>query len=360
MSFLIKIFKELCPPIIYKIISRIYLRIYKSHYKTNEIKHINDDAFKLYAKSFGDKNPDKNFYVIRGFGAGMFSNLQYVLANLRQAELLNMIPVVDFENFNTIYNEPYPVNNTNNAWEYFFSQTSGYSLKDVYQSKNVFFNTGKYNWDMGYYFSDKDLFFYYKKYIKFNPDIIKEYNDYKEKLFGNKRILGVHFRGWEMNTAPGHPFCPTEKQMIKLIDMILDKYSIDSIFLVTEQQEYYESLTKKYGNKILTTPYYRTKQKIDGYYISPEPRKNHLYLLGKDIIRDALLLSDCIGLLHCNTNVSTFSRFINQGKYEFEYSIDNGINSDDPFVAKYLYNIKKRLPSKLGGLKGEIHFIERK
>ena len=79
-----------------------------------------ENTIELQLKEFGALTPDKYFYVIRGFGAGMFSNLQYVLASIRQAEIHGMIPVVDFENFYTVYKEPYAINNTNNAWNYFF------------------------------------------------------------------------------------------------------------------------------------------------------------------------------------------------------------------------------------------------
>lgn len=58
-----------------------------------------------------------------------------------------------------------------------------------------------------------------------------------------------------MNTAPGHPFCPTIKQMFDMTDKIIEKFKIDKIYLATEQEEYYEAFINKYGEKILTTPY---------------------------------------------------------------------------------------------------------
>lgn len=162
-----------------------------------------------------------------------------------------------------------------------------------------------------------------------------------------------------MNTAPGHPFCPTEKQMLACTDEILAKYKIDKIYLATEQQEYYELFTKTYGDKILTTPYFRTKKGVNAYKINPEPRKNHLYLCGREIILNALLLSECTGLLHCATNVSTFARFINRERYEFEYMIFNGVNSVDGMLSKYMYGIRKRLPQKFGGLENKITIREK-
>ena len=350
MSVIIKVFKELCPPIILDSIRWFYNR------KNDRIQteHIDNGAIRLSVKSFGNKNPEKYFYVITGFSAGMFSTLQYGIAHIRRAEMFGMIPVVDFKNFKSAYTSSNPVAGELNTWNWFFENISDYSIDEVYKSRNVFFGAG-YDWSMGYYFSSHNFFEIYSKHI-FLKEIIKaKINNYKEKLgFDGKRILGVQFRGWEMNTAPGHPFCPTIKQMFKYTDEILKKYNIDKIYLATEQQEYHDAFIKKYCDKILFTPYFMTKKGVNAYKIQPEPRENHLYQCGVEIIINAFLLSECIGLLHCGTNVSTFAKFINNGKYEFEYFIFNGVNSNNPLLARYMYSIRKILPKSIGGLKNEV------
>ena len=56
--------------------------------------------------SYGNNNPNKIFYVIRRSpGAGLFSNLIYVINHLLIAEKHNFIPIIDMENYPTIYNE---------------------------------------------------------------------------------------------------------------------------------------------------------------------------------------------------------------------------------------------------------------
>ena len=57
--------------------------------------------------------------IRRSPGAGMFSNFIYVLNHVNIAKN-NFIPIVDMENFTTIYNERQKINNTYNAWEYYF------------------------------------------------------------------------------------------------------------------------------------------------------------------------------------------------------------------------------------------------
>ena len=84
---------------------------------------------KYFVKSFGNKNPNKRFYVIQRFiGGGMFSNLNYIIHHLKLALDLNCIPIIDMENFPTKYNEKYKINNTKNAWEYYFYPLNKYKL----------------------------------------------------------------------------------------------------------------------------------------------------------------------------------------------------------------------------------------
>ena len=356
-----KIIKALIPPFLWYFFSILLEKIMNNKNQNKIINDtINKDAIQLFRKSFGEKNPDKQFYVITGFKAGMFSTLQYVIAHIRRADLMGMIPVVDFENFSTAYTSANPVNNELNTWLWFFNQVSPYSLKDVYQSKNVYFGSGEYNWDMGHYFSGHNFLDYYFKYIHLQNNIIELIEKYKKELdFNNNKILGIQFRGWEQNTTSSHPFGPTIKQMFRYNDEILKKYDIDKIYLATEQQEYHDAFIKKYGEKVIFTPYFMTKKGVNAYKIQPEPREHHLYHCGVEIIINAFLLSECIGLLHCGTNVSTFAKFINNGKYEFEYFIFNGVNSNNPYLAKFMYNIRKILPKKFGGLEDKVTIHEK-
>ena len=99
--------------------------------------------------SFGNLNQNKIFYVIRRSpGAGMFSNVIFVMNHLLIAKQHNFIPVVDMKNFPTIYNEKNIVNGTYNAWEYYFEKVSKYTLEEVYKSKNVFITNNNFEKNM--------------------------------------------------------------------------------------------------------------------------------------------------------------------------------------------------------------------
>lgn len=65
-------------------------------------------------KSFGNKNPDKTFFVIRLYppAAGFLADYNYVLGYMKYAYDNGWIPVVDMQNYQTLYNEDHPIHGT--------------------------------------------------------------------------------------------------------------------------------------------------------------------------------------------------------------------------------------------------------
>jgi hypothetical protein len=187
--------------------------------------------------SFGPRHPDKVFYVIwrENHGSGFFSNLSQILCHLIVADSLGMQPVVDFENFPTLYNEDEEVSGTRNAWEYYFAQTSPVPLKEVYESRHVFFCDGTYpsgfNYSVAAIAGSQRVF---DRHVKVLPEIEDSLQGWLTG-FG-ARTLGVHFRGQEMNRAAGHPFGPTERQILDATRALVRERNFDRIFLVTEDQ----------------------------------------------------------------------------------------------------------------------------
>ena len=122
-------------------------------------------------------NPDKIFYVIqRHPGCGLFSNVTFVINHLKVAKDHGFTPVVDMENYTTVYNEKKKVCNTFNAWKYYFEQTSNFTLEEVYNSKNVIITDS--------IFYDKNKNFYYE--ITKSDELLKTF---KEKLILKKSKL---------------------------------------------------------------------------------------------------------------------------------------------------------------------------
>jgi len=300
-------------------------------------------------KSFGDKNPDKIFFVIRqeGLGRGLFSILSGVICYLDFADRCCYIPVVDFKNFKTEYNQEEEIGGTRNAFEYYFLPVSKVSLDEVYLSKTVIVSGNNYPKGYDYTIANiPGLYKIFKKYIKIKPEIERLVKIKKSN--SKNKILGVHFRGQEMRTARGHWFPPSNRQMYKAIDIMLSRDTYSKIFVCTEDDRLLSALNKRYPEMIIYNNHFRTSG-ANAYKINA--RKNHKYLLGLEILIDMLTLSRCNGLISCSSNVAWMSRFINNKKYSGSIFINNGPNSKFWPLAKILWTIKNLLPAKLGGFK---------
>lgn len=81
-----------------------------------KFKEINNEVINLSINS--SKNNKKSVYYVikRTPGAGLFSNFIFVLNHIKIADSCGFKPVVDMENFHTIYNEKFKINNTKNIF----------------------------------------------------------------------------------------------------------------------------------------------------------------------------------------------------------------------------------------------------
>ena len=298
--------------------------------------------------SFGKKNSNNIFYIInRSPGAGLFSNVSFVLNHLSICKIYKFIPIVDMENFPTIYNERKKIDNTFNAWLYYFKPLNNYNLDEVYKSKNVIFSENNFQKKMIYDMTNNQIKKFFNK-IKINKQFIIKSNSLYSNFFNkNDKVLGLHFRGSTYKVARGHAFPPTISLMIKNIDYLIKKYKYNKIFLVTEEMKYLDVLKRKYTNNCLYLNNYRMNQ-IDSFKIYP--RNNHRYKLGKEILLDTLMLSKCDGLSYINSNVISAAKLLAKKKQNY-HELFFGYNSRNKFIARWLWYLKLFLPFLFGKLK---------
>jgi len=323
-------------------------------FRSNNFNSHDFNRFNFEYRRYGNKNPQKFFYVIRRApGAGFFSNLAFVNHHLLIAEKLKLIPVVDMENYQTIYNCKKKINGTYNSWLYYFKQVSKYSLKEVYQSKNVIIcdnraNISKYINDISLATPEHRKIF--NKYIQINKEILEKVKKTAFQKFRNKKILGVHYRGSDQKKSGYQPHPATEKQMLNATRMLLDKFKFDKIYLCTEDTDYLEVYKKNFGKKIIYSDVPRTtddKDLFDGI------KNNHRYEIGRGNLIDMLLLSKVDYLLCAPSNIEATSRFIAKKKIPCTF-IWNGMKGNI-FVAQYSWYLKKMLPKFLGGFDNDIY-----
>ena len=137
-----------------------------------------------------------------------------------------------------------------NAWEYYFEKLNKYTLKEVYQSQNVILTSPSFQTSMTLNISKNNFNKYLKKII-IKKKFKKNCNEFFQKKFLAKdRVLGVHFRGSTYKTARGHGFPATLEEMVKQTQKLIKKYGYNKIFLITEEEKYYQSLKKIFGEKL--------------------------------------------------------------------------------------------------------------
>ncbi len=301
--------------------------------------------------SKGELNKDKIFYVIqRNPGKGFFSNVAFVINHIKVAIDNGFIPIVDMENFVTWYNEKNKIFKTNNAWEYYFEQISNFSLKEVYNSKNIILTNRNFYRSSGFLDSineDKELKNIFQKYIVIQKNKLKVIHYLRKKLFEKKKILGVHFRGtgYKIGRQP-HP--ATIKQMVNRLNKILSKENYDKIFLVTEDLNNFKAILTEFKDKVIYLNN-SIRENNSNTAFNTYPRLNHRYKLGRDILIEACLLSYCDGYLDIRNNVREAAIAFNLNPNQKRYFIDNGHNSAYPVIGKYIWYIKSFLPKMLGG-----------
>jgi hypothetical protein len=313
----------------------------------NSVSNINN-LNQIFFKSYGNLNKDKIFYVIRRIPtAGFFSNITFILNNLKICEEMKFIPIIDMEYYPSLYNELKIFKNTKNSWEYYFEKLNKYSLNEVYNSKNVYLSPFTFQKEMSIDMTNNRISKYINR-LKVKKEILNKINNFSEKNFIKKnKILGVHFRGSTYKTARGHGFPLTIDLMIKNIETLIQNFNYEKIFLVTEEQKYLDALKKKFKNKIIFYNSFRMGQ-LDSFKIYP--RKNHRYHLGEEILIETILLSKCDGLTFIKSNVTSAAILFAKKQIKL-HEVYLGLNTRNKFFSKYLWLIKSMLPNYLGGLK---------
>lgn len=291
--------------------------------------------------SFGELNPDKTFYVIRRKpqGAGLFSNFILALQHTYIAKERNLIPVVDYETYPSFYQEDHAIHGTRNVWEYYFEKISPYTLKEVYNSKNVILSNSippapSHWWTLDI-FNEPHFSHALEtmKLIKFNK-ITQNYLEqkYNEIIPKNKKILGIQIRGTDYNkiNALGHPIQPEINDFLPFCNEKFIAYQYDYVFLVTEDADKLDKAKNVFKDKLL----YIEKERVKDFTVekgcqalipvSTKTNKNAKYLVNLNYLCEIYILSKCDSLISGLTGGVIGACLMNKGKYEHRITIMEG------------------------------------
>lgn len=289
-------------------------------------------------KCYGKLNPDKTFYVIRLCppATGLLANYIYVLGYMKHAFDKGWIPVVDMENYGTLFQEEEPVNGTRNVWEYFFEQPydvgtkKRYTLEEVYKSQNVVLakadDQSMYNNSL----TTEVLKWQYEMslLVPFKEDVQNHIDKViKECIPEEVKILGVSTRGSDLKKRViGHAISMSVDEILPIIKEKSIEWNIEHIFVKAEEEETIEYFKKHFRNL-----HYTNYQRIRNYDVAKsvnvtiaEKAISRLELL-KCYLTDIKILSMCTSIMGTENNGLTTAIIWNGGKFEHVEIIDNGV-----------------------------------
>ena len=302
-------------------------------------------------RRFGSLNPDKTFYVIRGVASSskfyigvdlnLLANYSYVISHLLYAQEKEWIPVIDQQNYPVYNTEEFPVNGTTNAWEYYWRQPDpGYTLEEVYQSRNVvlsrrwWYAPGNPEYDVKKH-QDRAVvqrFHALTEQIPLNEETWAFCQACRDKTFPSKgTILGVSMRNGghaehSAYRAPGHPIQPDREQLLDLVRRRKEEWGMDYVFLATEENANVEWFRAAFGDQLLVMD----RERYNGWHIYTKEDPNPLYQAGKkhltalNYLAEMELLAACDGLISSITSGVRYAIFRNGGRYSHLELLDCG------------------------------------
>jgi hypothetical protein len=284
---------------------------------------------------FGKLNPDKKLYLIRcpQETMGLFGVYNYVVEHLKKADSINAIPVIDWQyypNSSLLYDDAV---GKENAWEYYFEQPGGISVRECYHSKNVIMSNGNGMESLSETFQYdklKESHRLIEKYIRLNSKV-SEYvdNEYKRLEMKNSRVLGVLCRGTDFihEKPKGHAICPTvEETILKIEEKQEEWVKYDKIFLATEDEYIFNVMKKYYGDSLIYCQEHRVKN-TQGKWLN-ELYDDKKYKGKREQMQEYLasiyLLAKCDAIIAPNVG-GTLGAMRIKGKYDNSYIFQLGI-----------------------------------
>ena len=298
--------------------------------------------------TFGNKNPNEIFYIIRRTppGAGLFSNYLLILMHLYYAELNSYKAIIDWENYSNFYQEKNIINNTKNSWGYYFKQPITNSLEEVYKSKNVIFSSSNVSNILETDYSVKDLnkadfiqdadqikkFNNLSKSINLNEPTNLEVQKRLDNTFQNKKnILGIVLRGTDYlnkELSRGHATPFNIDNSIEIVESLLNEWNMEHVYLSTEVSEYVEIYQDYFNDKLVVLSRDRYLNHQNKKFINQytRNRKHDKYLTGLEYLVEVYGLARCDSIVGTSCGSLNAAIILNNNRYQNKKIFDLGRN----------------------------------
>lgn len=294
----------------------------------------------LEFRHFGDDYQGCTIYYVTetGDGIGFFAELGMTLIKLYFANDRGFVPYVEWRE-NYVYYEKEGVDGEKNAFLHYFKPVS--EIMSIEHASHVVFVEeshikqvkGLYG-AVSYEVSDdyvNAMAEVMKKYVQYNDRTKTFLEEEYRKLLGEKKVLGVHFRGTDFRKQyNNHPVPVTIEQEIEEVKKILMRSDYDLIFLASDENSAVDQFKKTFGDKVKAyKDVFRDDGEGESVAFSRSERSNHHYKLGLEVLRDQYTLTHCEGLVCGYSNVTFLARVMRRAWFEQDWKdyvlIDNGL-----------------------------------
>ena len=284
-------------------------------------------------QELGNKNEDKDFFVIDGYyaGLGLFAIFPKIEVIARYVKSKGFIPVVRLTMSNGSFYQDAP---GEDIWKKFYAQPEGYTLEEVMQSRHVYFSPGIYNGSVQSEIMNRvagDTKLSWPRGI-YNQKVQQYLEEKKQFLPYPDETLGVLARGTDYvhTHLSNHPIHASIDKICEKIDWALKEWNLKYIYVATEDEEYCTYLQGRYGDRLYFTDQKRYSVRENETLAKMHRRdseKRDGFLLGAEYILAIDLLAKCHSLIasgSCGGVDEAVKE--NAGKYENVFVFDLGVN----------------------------------
>lgn len=241
--------------------------------------------------------PPKSKVGLLGLYIDAIQKISYALEN-------NYKPVIDYENYRTVYSGGQH-DESRNIWEWYFEQPFQNSLSEAYAGDYILSRmAGSSNLTDALLRGDMSLLQQYaavSRGINLSHSVHIYIYMFMDEIQFNKgqKVLGVFCRGSDYTQYKpfGHPVQPDRDDLIKMTGKKMTEWGCDRVFLTTEEKETVDAFQRAFPGKVLTA----RQELVENFSIEKgllvEDFKStcgaNQYVSGLGYLTSVVLLSQC-------------------------------------------------------------------
>lgn len=284
--------------------------------------------------SYGSKNPDKKFLLIRFplYSSGLGDVIRFCMTKVAMAEYrgLEYIPVIDLSISDD--GNQFSGGRQENVWEDFFEPLNEYRVEEVKQSQHVLLCDDKLDAFNPYiaeqYFNLHHMRTICRKYLRLNSKMASYVDQVRQKIFssGNRKVLGVIARGTDYRYG-GFDDLPVPMDDLDYIELVrkkMEEWKCEELLLATEDTDILEKFKQAdFGGRLkyMDQERYRyTDIHKSGILIVNMQKDTHDYHDEMPYLAVLWLLSECNSIMsNCRCGAYEVADFINGDAYKHRY-----------------------------------------